>query len=102
MKHYFVFGYDNNKEIMSMSFDGFSDLTLAIEYLATIDKSFNPFICVRLINIWKETIMDKSNLQIVWEILNASLYDLQCGVKEDAVNAIEEAIELLEAEGVGE
>ncbi len=51
MKHYFVFGYDNNKEIMSMSFDGFSDLTLAIEYLATIDKSFNPFICVRLINI---------------------------------------------------
>jgi hypothetical protein len=50
----------------------------------------------------KETIMDKSNLQIVWEILNASLYDLQCGVKEDAVNAIEEAIDLLEAEGVGE
>jgi hypothetical protein len=46
--------------------------------------------------------MDKSNLQVVWEILNASLYDLQCGVKEDAVNAIEEAIELLEAEGVGE
>jgi hypothetical protein len=51
MKYYFVFGYDNNQEIMSMAFDGFSDLTLAIEYLANVDKSFNPFICVRLINI---------------------------------------------------
>ena len=51
MKHYFVLGYDNNGELMTMSLDGFSELSLAIEYLATIHKSFNPFISVRLINI---------------------------------------------------
>jgi hypothetical protein len=51
MKHYFVLGYDHNGEIMPMTFDGFSELNLAIEYLSTIQNSFNPFICVRLINI---------------------------------------------------
>ena len=40
--------------------------------------------------------MNNDTTQIVWEILNAALYDLTEGDKEDAVSAIEEAINLLE------
>jgi hypothetical protein len=42
--------------------------------------------------------------QIVWEILNAAVYDLCYGAPEDGINALEEAIALLgkelEAEAV--
>ena len=40
--------------------------------------------------------MNNDTTQIVWEILNAALHDLTEGCKEDAINAIEEAINLLE------
>jgi hypothetical protein len=40
--------------------------------------------------------MNDDTKQIVWEILNAALYDLTEGDKEDAVSAIVEAINLLE------
>ena len=36
--------------------------------------------------------------QVVWEILNAALYDLEEGNKEDGINAVAEAIRLLEGE----
>jgi len=38
-------------------------------------------------------------IQIVWETLNAALYDMTEGDPADAVKAIEEAIQLLETEG---
>jgi hypothetical protein len=50
MKHYFVFGYTDG-QLASMSTDGFSELSLALEFLATIDKNHAPFVAVRLINI---------------------------------------------------
>lgn len=34
--------------------------------------------------------------QLIWELLNASLYDLTQGDKEDGITAIEEAIKMLE------
>lgn len=39
-----------------------------------------------------------STAQLVWEILNAALYDIEEGDIGDAVTAIEEAIKLLEGE----
>lgn len=36
--------------------------------------------------------------QVVWEILNAALYDLTKGTPADGIAAIEEAIQLLEGE----
>ncbi len=36
--------------------------------------------------------------QVVWEILNAALYDLTKGNPADGIAAIEEAIQLLEGE----
>jgi hypothetical protein len=36
--------------------------------------------------------------QVVWEILNAALYDLTEGKKRDGIAAIEEAIKLIEGE----
>jgi hypothetical protein len=50
MKHYFVFGYADG-QLTSMSTDGFSELSLALEFLATIDKTRTPFVAVRLTNI---------------------------------------------------
>lgn len=50
MKNYFVFGYING-QLDSMSKDGFSELSLAIEFLATVDKKRSPFITVRLVNL---------------------------------------------------
>jgi hypothetical protein len=50
-KSYFVFGYKTDGKLISMSPDGFSELTLAIEFLSNVDKSWKPFICARLINI---------------------------------------------------
>jgi len=41
----------------------------------------------------------QDTIQIVWETLNAALYDLTEGDREDGLNAIAEAIALLEAEG---
>lgn len=37
-----------------------------------------------------------STAQTVWEVLNAALYDLTQGNHEDGINALEEAISLLE------
>jgi len=51
MKHYFVFGYKTDGKLISMSPDGFSELTLALEFLSTIDKTWKPFVSVRLTNI---------------------------------------------------
>jgi len=36
--------------------------------------------------------------QLIWELLNAAHYDLTEGSKQDGINAIEEAIKLLEKE----
>lgn len=43
--------------------------------------------------------MDK--LQIIWEQLNAVLYDLEHGNPADAIPAVEDCIQLLEALGLG-
>ena len=43
--------------------------------------------------------MNQQN-QLIWEILNAALYDFTKGNLVDAVEAIEEAINLLENEEV--
>lgn len=51
MNHYFVLANNENGEILLVTKNGFSELTLAIEYLEMIPKWMNPFICVRLINI---------------------------------------------------
>lgn len=50
MKHYFVFGYTDG-QLVSMSKDGFSELSLALEFLTTISSTASPFVAVRLINI---------------------------------------------------
>jgi len=39
--------------------------------------------------------------QVIWEILNAALYDLQKGTTADGVAAIEEVIRILEQQGAG-
>jgi hypothetical protein len=44
----------------------------------------------------------KDALQVIWEQLNGALFDLTEGAPEDAVPAIEDCIERLEAMGVGE
>jgi hypothetical protein len=35
--------------------------------------------------------------QIIWEVLNAAHYDLTKGNPQDGINAIEEAIDLIES-----
>jgi hypothetical protein len=40
--------------------------------------------------------LDASTAQLVWEILNAALYDLTKGNPADGIAAIEEAIQLME------
>jgi hypothetical protein len=40
--------------------------------------------------------LDASTAQLVWEILNAALYDITKGDKSDGIAAIEEAIQLME------
>lgn len=42
--------------------------------------------------------MNDKTAQIIWEILNAAIYDLTNGNKDDGVNAIEEVIRLIEKE----
>ena len=42
--------------------------------------------------------LDEKTTQVVWEILNAALYDLTQGKKDDGITAIEEAIKLIEGE----
>lgn len=37
-----------------------------------------------------------STVQTAWEILNAALYDLEVGDPADGINAIEEALNMLE------
>jgi hypothetical protein len=50
MKNYFVFGYVEG-QLVSMSKDGFSELSLALEFIATVDKKHTPFLSARLSNI---------------------------------------------------
>jgi hypothetical protein len=50
-KIYFVFGYKSDGKVISMSHDGFSELSLAIEFFSNIDKSWKPFVSIRLSNI---------------------------------------------------
>ncbi len=42
--------------------------------------------------------IDARTAQLVWEILNAALYDLTKGNKDDGIAAIEEAIKTIEGE----
>jgi len=42
--------------------------------------------------------IDARTAQMVWEILNAALYDLTQGSKDDGIAAIEEAIRTIEGE----
>ena len=42
--------------------------------------------------------LNASTAQLVWEILNAALYDITKGNKRDGIVAIEEAIQLMEGE----
>lgn len=42
--------------------------------------------------------LDAKTTQLVWEILNAALYDLTQGNKDDGIAAIEEAIKTIEGE----
>jgi hypothetical protein len=42
--------------------------------------------------------LNEKTTQVVWEILNAALYDLTQGKKDDGINAILEAIKLIEGE----
>jgi hypothetical protein len=42
--------------------------------------------------------IDARTAQLVWEILNAALYDLTKGNKDDGIAAIEEAIRTIEGE----
>ena len=46
-------------------------------------------------------IMDKDQLQVIWEQLNGVLYDLEQGTPADAIEAVEDCIQRLEALGVG-
>ena len=48
MKQYYILGYQNGI-VQSMTKDGFSDLSLALEMLQTIDKAFNAFVSIRLV-----------------------------------------------------
>ena len=50
-QNYFVFGYNTDGKLMPMSQDGFSELSLALEYLSTIDSHWKAFVSVRLTNI---------------------------------------------------
>ena len=46
--------------------------------------------------------METKDLQVIWEQLNAVLYDLTEGDPADAVEAVEDCIDRLEAMGVGQ
>lgn len=48
MKHYFILGYDQDNHLISITPDGFTDLSLALEFLETVNKRFKPFIATRL------------------------------------------------------
>jgi hypothetical protein len=37
-----------------------------------------------------------SSAQLTWELLNAAMYDIEKGNPDDAINAIAEAIQILE------
>lgn len=47
------------------------------------------------------TAEQKAALQVIWETLNGALYDLTEGDMGDAIPAVEDCIERLEAMGVG-
>lgn len=76
-----------------------SSLPLSASYWLTEVKSPNPWVfCtlgLALLQGLKGLKMNQQN-QLVWEILNAALYDLTKGDPKDAIEAIEEVINLLE------
>lgn len=50
MKTYFVLGYKVDGKLISLTPDGFVELSAALDVLSVTDKSWKPFISVRLIN----------------------------------------------------
>jgi len=50
-KNYFVFGYKTDGKLISLTPDGFSELSAALDVLSNIDKSWGAFVAVRLTNI---------------------------------------------------
>ena len=49
MKHYFILGYSEDNKLISVTPDGFTDLSLALEFIATVPKHYKAFIATRLI-----------------------------------------------------
>lgn len=50
MKNYFIFGYKTDGKLISLTPDGFFELSAALDVLANIDKTWKPFVCARLVN----------------------------------------------------
>ena len=75
--------YDIKEGQLVRLFHGRPDMAWDIEQLTQEKKMKN---------------LDASTAQLVWEILNAALYDITKGDKSDGIAAIEEAIQLIEGE----
>jgi hypothetical protein len=75
--------YDIKEGQLVRLFHGRPDMAWDIEQLTQEKKMKN---------------LDASTAQLVWEILNAALYDITKGDKGDGIAAIEEAIQLIEGE----
>ena len=73
--------YDIKEGQLVRLFHGRPDMAWDIEQLTQEKKMKN---------------LDASTAQLVWEILNAALYDITKGDKSDGIAAIEEAIQLME------
>ena len=50
-KNYFIFGYKTDGKLISLTPDGFTELSAALDVLSNIDASWKPFVSVRLTNI---------------------------------------------------
>jgi len=50
-KNYFIFGYKTDGKLITLTPDGFHELGTALDVLSTIDKSWKPFVAVRLTNV---------------------------------------------------
>lgn len=50
-KNYFIFGYKTDGKLISLTPDGFNELSTALDVLSNIDASWKPFVSVRLTNI---------------------------------------------------
>jgi len=50
-KNYFIFGYKTDGKLITLTPDGFHELGSALDVLSNIDKSWKPFVAVRLTNV---------------------------------------------------